>query len=155
MKTEDLHSEYVPDAGSCPGLDRFRRWKRMSGCDESPRNMTMKRPPSTLLFALFVLPLLLGGVSPAVAADPGLEPHSYIRSVNPGAVRNDFDGFLGMAFTVGEERLTVTRLGRMMLEGNSGTHQVKLVRHSDGLDVVGGSVEVSMAGGTPGQSAIR
>src|SRR4029077_11052517 len=68
-----------------------------------------------------------------------------------GSLRNDFSGWVGGQITVGSADLTVTDLGRIVVAGNSGTHTVKLVDAATGLDVSGGSVSVSMAGGTPGQ----
>jgi hypothetical protein len=45
----------------------------------------------------------------------------------------------------------VTALGRIFVTGNTGTHLVKLVRVSDGVDVPGASVSIPMTGGTAGQ----
>src|SRR5215467_1983452 len=49
------------------------------------------------------------------------------------------------------ESITISLLGRIFVAGNSGTHIVKLVQASDGVDLPGGSVSLSMAGGSPGQ----
>jgi hypothetical protein len=56
-----------------------------------------------------------------------------------------------MKFTVGSNALSVSALGRIFVTGNSGTHTVKLVQASNGADVPGGSVSVSMVGGVSGQ----
>jgi hypothetical protein len=69
---------------------------------------------------------------------------------NNRPLRNDFSGWAGMKFTVGSSGLTVNSLGRLLVAGNNGTHIVKLVRASDGTDVPGGSVTISMVGGTAG-----
>jgi predicted outer membrane repeat protein len=81
---------------------------------------------------------------------------AYQTSVAPlttgetlGTLRSDFSGWVGAQVTVGSSNLTVTQLGRMMVAGNTGTHTVKLVDTATGQDVA--SVDVSMAGGTPGQ----
>ncbi|MBZ5674465.1 MAG: dockerin type I repeat-containing protein [Acidobacteriia bacterium] len=66
-------------------------------------------------------------------------------------LRNNVTGWLGMKLTVGATDVTVTSLGRIFVAGNNGTHTIKLVRVSDGADVPGGSVLLSMAGGTLGQ----
>jgi Divergent InlB B-repeat domain/NHL repeat len=71
-------------------------------------------------------------------------------TLNNGPVRNNFSGWVGMEFTVGVNSLPVKALGRLFLLGNSGTHVVKLVLASNGSDVPGGSVTISMSGGTPG-----
>jgi hypothetical protein len=47
--------------------------------------------------------------------------------------------------------LTVVSLGRLFASGNAGIHTIKLVRVTDNVDVPGGSVSLSMIGGTPGQ----
>ncbi len=65
-------------------------------------------------------------------------------------LRNNFSGWAGMKLTVGASSVVVNSLGRIFVAGNSGTHTIKLVRASDGTDVPGASVTVSMAGGTPG-----
>jgi hypothetical protein len=71
---------------------------------------------------------------------------SFVTGVALGAVRNDFDGWLGMKFTVGSSPITVTALGRFSLSGNAGTHPMKLVDALSGADVPNGSVSVSLAG---------
>jgi hypothetical protein len=53
------------------------------------------------------------------------------------------------AIQVGGSPVTVNSLGRIMVAGNAASHTVKIV-DSTGTDVPGGSVSVSMAGGTPG-----
>ena len=72
-------------------------------------------------------------------------------NLNNKPLRNDFSGWVGMKLTVASSPLTVIALGRIFIPGNSGTHVVKLVRASDGTDVPGGAVSVSMAGATQGQ----
>jgi hypothetical protein len=78
-------------------------------------------------------------------------PAAYITSTSLGTLRNNFSGYVGMKIVVGATQITVTSLGRMMAGGNSGTHIVKLVNVSDGSDVTGGAVSLSMGGGTPGE----
>jgi hypothetical protein len=75
----------------------------------------------------------------------------FVTSYVQGALRNDFDGWLGMKFTVGPNPMIVTALGRMFIAGNGGTHAVKLINASNGADVVGGGVSIVMAGGATGQ----
>ncbi|MGA2715070.1 MAG: hypothetical protein ABSG41_18375 [Bryobacteraceae bacterium] len=85
-----------------------------------------------------------------VSAPPPPSGTSFITSETLVTVRNDFSGWVGMTFTVGSTPLTVSYLARMQLAGNSGSHVVKLVNTSTGVDVPGGSVTISAAGGTPG-----
>jgi len=72
-------------------------------------------------------------------------------NLNNRPLRNDFSGWVGMKFTVGANGMTVSSLGRIFVAGNNGVHTVKLVHASDGSDVAGASVSVSLAGGTVGQ----
>jgi prepilin-type N-terminal cleavage/methylation domain-containing protein/prepilin-type processing-associated H-X9-DG protein len=46
-------------------------------------------------------------------------------------VRTDYGGTVGFGFTVGTTPLTVTALGRLFRTGNSGSHQVAIVKASD------------------------
>jgi hypothetical protein len=72
-------------------------------------------------------------------------------NLNNRPLRNNFTGWVGMAFTVGAGGMTVNSLGRVFVAGNGGTHTVKLVNASTGADVPGASMTVSMAGGIAGQ----
>jgi len=71
--------------------------------------------------------------------------------LNGPSLRNDFTGWVGMKLTVGTTPLSVSALGRICAVGNSQTHTVKFVNASDGSDVAGASVSLSMAGCTAGQ----
>lgn len=75
----------------------------------------------------------------------------YVTAVSPGTLRNDYSGFVGMSFTVGDQALEVSALGRMKVAGNGGAHLLRLIRAADGGDVPGGAVLVSMASGAAGQ----
>ena len=66
-------------------------------------------------------------------------------------LRNDYGGWVGMAFTVGSSPLTVNSLGRVCVAGNTGIHGVKFVNAVTGSDVSGSQVSVNMAGCTAGQ----
>ncbi len=59
--------------------------------------------------------------------------------------------WMGMRFTVGSTPININSLGRMVVSGNSRTHQLKLVNALDGKDVPGSSVSVSLAGASAGQ----
>ncbi|MEO8592843.1 MAG: hypothetical protein ABI759_05950 [Candidatus Solibacter sp.] len=93
----------------------------------------------------------LGGTEPPPPPPPpppsGLQ---LITGTTAGSSRNDFTGWVGLRLAVGQAPLTVSGLGRLMVQGNSRTHVVKLVNAATGVDVPGGSVSVSMLGGTPG-----
>ncbi|MBL9212134.1 MAG: S8 family serine peptidase, partial [Opitutaceae bacterium] len=68
---------------------------------------------------------------------------AFVTSHVAGTIRNNYSGWVGMQLTIGASPVTVTELGRIMASGNSGTHTVKLVKVSDGLDVPGGSVSIA------------
>jgi hypothetical protein len=74
----------------------------------------------------------------------------FVASVIAGTARNDVTGWLGGVIKTGSSAVTVTQLGRYFVPGNTGTHTVKLVNASTGLDVSGGSVSVNMAAGEAG-----
>src|SRR6202044_1014901 len=75
---------------------------------------------------------------------------NYVTSTSLGTLRNNFSGWVGMTFTVGNSPITVAGLGRMFAPGNTGSHTVEIVTASNAQVVTGGSVTISMAGGTPG-----
>ena len=89
-------------------------------------------------------------VPPNFQYSVGVPDNALVTGYFQNSERNDFNGWVGMEFTVGASGMTVSSLGRLFLPGNSGTHTVKLVRASDGTDVPGGSVPVSMAGASAG-----
>src|SRR5204863_476195 len=71
----------------------------------------------------------------------------FVTGYVQGTLRNDFNGWLGLKFTVGPSPIVVSALGRIFIAGNGGTHTVKLVNASNGTDVSGGGVSIGMAGG--------
>jgi hypothetical protein len=73
----------------------------------------------------------------------------FVIAESLGALRNNFSGWVGMSVTVGNTALSVTALGRIDVTGNTGSHTVKIVS-ANGQDVSGGSVTVSMLGGSAG-----
>jgi hypothetical protein len=73
---------------------------------------------------------------------------AFVTSYVQSTARNDFDGWLGLGFTVGPAPITVTQLGRLWLSGNSQTHTLKLISSITGANV---SVSISMTGGSAGQ----
>jgi hypothetical protein len=58
-------------------------------------------------------------------ADP--ESTFVVVATELGDVRNDFTGWVGMAFTVGPEPIRVTALGRTMLIATTKPHDIKIV----------------------------
>jgi 6-phosphogluconolactonase (cycloisomerase 2 family) len=89
----------------------------------------------------------------SITVSNGVPPQSgkpIITGFTGSKLRNDFTGGEGMKFTVGAQPLTVTALGRIYIAGNTGSHVVKLVRASDGMDVPGGAVTITLPSGNPG-----
>lgn len=78
---------------------------------------------------------------------------TFVTSQTPGPLRNDFTGFVGMRIDVSTSPISVTEIGRFICSGNSGTHTVKFVKASDGVDITGGSVSIATAGATAGEFA--
>lgn len=76
-------------------------------------------------------------------------PVPFVRSHSMSVLRNDVTGWLGMEFTTADEQVIVGQLGRWVVAGNTGTHQVRLVRADTGVTL--GSVNVATSGATAGQ----
>lgn len=66
---------------------------------------------------------------------------------NLSELRNNFTGEAGMKITVNSSPMTVSKLGRYYVPGNSGMHTLKLVRASDGVTVA--MAEIDMSAGNP------
>lgn len=58
-----------------------------------------------------------------------------------------FAGYMGAIINTGDYPLTVSSLGRLFYEGNTGEHTIKLVDAATGADVEGSAVTVNMEGG--------
>jgi hypothetical protein len=71
------------------------------------------------------------------------------QTLSPTA-QNNYGGWVGFKFTVGGSAMTVTELARWVRSGNTGTHTVKIVNASNGLDVAGASVSVVTSGAPAG-----
>ncbi|MBZ5676587.1 MAG: hypothetical protein LAP61_20305 [Acidobacteriia bacterium] len=89
----------------------------------------------------------------AGSSDPSVPAAPFVTGYNLSSqpLRNNFSGWVGMAFTVAGTPLTVTSLGRICVAGNSAAHTVKLVSADSGADVAGGSLALNMSGCSPGQ----
>jgi hypothetical protein len=70
-------------------------------------------------------------------------PHlSFIKEFVPGRERQDFTGWVGMEILIGDQDLTVTDLGRIMLTATTASHDVKIVeRTGAGMDFTGINVK--------------
>jgi hypothetical protein len=121
------------------GGSTFLNWGGDLSGSTSPANLVMSSPRS--VSANFE------------ASSSGSQLADFLTSFAPGsrAIRNDFGGWVGMRLTIGTSPLSVPKLGRICLSGNSGTHPVKFVNAATGSDVPGASVALNMAGCSPGQ----
>lgn len=73
---------------------------------------------------------------------------TFVKAKTFSTPRNNVSGWLGMKITVGPQDIVVHSLGRLFVSGNTGTHTVKIIRASDGVEV--GNASVAMTGGTFG-----
>jgi hypothetical protein len=78
----------------------------------------------------------------------GAEITNLVAGVLPGTVRNDFGGWVGMQIRTKTDAITVTALGRWILEGNSQPHTLRIVTQA-GAEL--GRTMVSPAGFKAGQ----
>lgn len=96
---------------------------------------------------------LAGNVDPTPASETSTVTDArqtgLVNQVTPGALRNALAGWAGMQLTTGDCELTVSELGRWMVEGNIGTHPMRLVHAQSGS--IAAAALVDMAGGMPGQ----
>lgn len=73
-------------------------------------------------------------------------PASLITSTTLGQLQNDFTGWVGTSVTTGNLPLTVRSLGRIVAQGNTGTHDVKIVNAATGVDVPGAIATIATNG---------
>jgi fibronectin type 3 domain-containing protein len=96
------------------------------------------------------------GISPFSPPDrgnagalPPCEPISLLTGATLGTLGNNYSGWAGINFVVGSSPLQVSALGRIYIDGNSRSHQLRLVHAATGAIVA--SVQWTPAGGTPNQ----
>ncbi len=73
---------------------------------------------------------------------------NFVLSTTLGQLRNNFTGWVGMKVTIGNSTITINALGRINVAGNAGSHTVKVVDASTGIDVPGASAVVNTILGT-------
>jgi uncharacterized OsmC-like protein len=112
----------------------FVNWSGALTGSANPQTVTMSAPQT-------VTANFQCGIAP---------PSSFVTGYSHKVLRNDFTGWVGMQFTVGNSALSVSALGRVSVYGNTGTHTVKLV-NIDGTDVAGGAVSIPAIGGAAGK----
>ena len=52
---------------------------------------------------------------------------SFVTSMTPGTLRNDFTGWVGMKITVGPQAIAISSIGRLVVTNNSRSHTLKIV----------------------------
>jgi hypothetical protein len=77
-----------------------------------------------------------------VNAAPPAEGTALVTYFTPSALRNDFGGWVGMRIQVGVSNLSVSSLGRWVVNGNSQAHPVRLVT-TTGTEVATATVATS------------
>jgi hypothetical protein len=98
--------------------------------------------------------LLIVGLWFRWRASEGRKGTPFVVSRIPGKlITGGYSGWVGFRFTVGLAPLTLTELGRFVVNENSNTHTLKLVDAQTGADVPGSAVEVSTQGRSPGSMA--
>jgi hypothetical protein len=79
---------------------------------------------------------------------------SFVTSqVLSTGTQNNYQGWLGFKFTVSGQPLTISEVGRWVLPGNTGSHQVKIVNASNGTDVPGATATINTVGAQSGTFA--
>ena len=76
----------------------------------------------------------------------------FVVTGDAGPLRNDFEGWVGMAIEVGDAPIRVTQLGRIVAPNNLRIHVVKIVDVAGGeIDL--GAVSIQMPAGPSGEFA--
>lgn len=83
------------------------------------------------------------------AVEVSAQPHvtDFLTVTSPGANRQDFDGWVGMAILVRAEPIIVTQLGRWAVITNASAHDVRIVEASSNQTVAMVTVPPGTAGG--------
>lgn len=66
---------------------------------------------------------------------PPPPPIPFVVGIVQGTPRTNFTGWVGMVVLVGNKKLTVTQLGRIMRTASTASHEVKLVKAADGAEL--------------------
>ena len=80
---------------------------------------------------------------------PPCDPNPLVTGAALGSLRNDYSGWMGMRFVVGANPLQVSALGRIYVDGNTQSHELRLVYAATGATAA--SVLWMPAGGAHNQ----
>jgi len=86
-----------------------------------------------------------------VQVTPGVT--AFLSFTNPGAIRNDFAGWVGMAVQMNADAI-VTQLGRLVVANNVRMHDIKIIDPGQG-NMLLGAVTVNMPAGPIGTFAYQ
>jgi hypothetical protein len=96
------------------------------------------------VLALFALCTAIGlSLTGAPAASANGISTDLVTSFTPSALRNDFNGWVGMRIQGGPSDLSVSELGRWVAPFNTQSHPVRLVNAATGTDVATATVATS------------
>lgn len=143
----------TPSCGAAPATDTMRALPtEMQGNVESERPGYRARVWIIAFACLVAVALIVFWIS-SRNARTNLGTAFLVTQQAGKMVTGGYSGWVGFQMKVGAEPLNVTALGRMVAQGNSGSHTVKLIDAETAQDVPGGSVEISLQGKPPGQFA--
>lgn len=104
----------------------------------------------TIVTVILCMMMLIQPVSVSAGGTGTPAVTSFIPSAN---IRTDGPVWVGACFVVGDEPVTVTALGRAYLEGNTGLHDMRLIRRDDKSLMA--STTVDMAQGHPDHAGFK
>jgi fibronectin type 3 domain-containing protein len=87
--------------------------------------------------------------SGSAGAPAPCDPVPWVTGATLGSLRNDYSGWIGIRFVVGANPLQVSALGRIYVDGNAQSHELRLVHAATGASVA--SVLWMPAGGIHNQ----
>ncbi|UJF34298.1 carbohydrate binding domain-containing protein [Paenibacillus hexagrammi] len=114
-------------------------------------NILYEGSPSDSPAAVMIPPVDNGPSEPDPIELPvDLENTSGVFNTAMSSVpRNNWGGWLGYKFTVGSQPLFVSSIGRKVVQGNIGKHQLMIVEAD--TEAIVAQAKVTLAGATPGQ----
>lgn len=75
-----------------------------------------------------------------------IQATNLLTGVSASNNRNNFSGWVGYKVTIGATDISATGLGMPLVQGTYGSHVVKIVNATTGVDIAGGSVNVTPTG---------
>ena len=92
--------------------------------------------------------------TPPPSPSPTSTPSTGFVTINSkGVLRNDYTGWVGFSFTVGQKDIKVSKLGRFIVSGNNQIHVLKIIKATDKSTVA--QVSLNTQSQTAGQFAYQ